>query len=207
MKDMTSVATTMMSEEEKADIERAMNAHKEEDKTKHVANDAYVHPTAATPGPADSSAPHSTTSSSIPASASGWSTSATGEASASTSAGTVDGATTPIGAAPGSSLASIEAEKERERKRRAEQREKLREHEDQRRKVMQERVADLTRKLIERLRPFVEAKDPGGKDDPETRAFEVRMKKEADDLKLESFGVEVRGSSPALSDVIQSTYL
>jgi X-domain of DnaJ-containing len=37
----------------------------------------------------------------------------------------------------------------------------------------------------------VEAKEPGSKDDPETKAFEAKMKKEADDLKLESFGVEL----------------
>jgi len=37
----------------------------------------------------------------------------------------------------------------------------------------------------------VEAKNPGDKDDPETIAFEHRMKREAEDLKLESFGVEL----------------
>lgn len=56
---------------------------------------------------------------------------------------------------------------------------------------MEERVADLTRKLIDRIRPFVEAQRPGDKDDAETRAFEAKMKREADDLKLESFGVEL----------------
>ena len=72
-----------------------------------------------------------------------------------------------------------------------EQREKLREQDEERRKVMKERVAMLTTKMVERLRPFVEAKHPGEKDDPETVAFENRMKREAEDLKLESFGVEV----------------
>lgn len=56
---------------------------------------------------------------------------------------------------------------------------------------MPTRVETLRVKLIERLRPFIEAKHPGDKDDPETQAFEARMKREADDLKLESFGVEV----------------
>jgi len=41
------------------------------------------------------------------------------------------------------------------------------------------------------LRPFVEAKHPGDKDDSETIAFEHRVKREAEDLKLESFGVEL----------------
>ena len=61
---------------------------------------------------------------------------------------------------------------------------------------MQERVDMLTKKLVDRLRPFVEAKHPGEKDDPETVAFERKMRREADDMKLESFGVE-RGSGAA----------
>jgi len=72
-----------------------------------------------------------------------------------------------------------------------EQKEKLREQERERHKVMEARVAMLTTKMIERLRPFVEAKHPGDKDDPETQAFEHKMKREAEDLKLESFGVEL----------------
>ncbi|KAJ3511602.1 hypothetical protein NMY22_g15600 [Coprinellus aureogranulatus] len=46
-------------------------------------------------------------------------------------------------------------------------------------------------KMIERLRPYVEAKKPGEKDDPETQAFEKKIMLEAEDLKLESFGVEL----------------
>ena len=37
----------------------------------------------------------------------------------------------------------------------------------------------------------MEAVKPGDKDDAETKAFEAKMKKEAEDLKLESFGIEV----------------
>lgn len=72
-----------------------------------------------------------------------------------------------------------------------EQRAKLEELDKERRKAMEERIAMLTTKLNDRLRPFVEAKHPGDKEDPETLAFEAKMKREADDLKLESFGVEV----------------
>ena len=64
-----------------------------------------------------------------------------------------------------------------------------------RREAMEKRVAMLTTKLLERIRPFVEAKDPGNENDPETKAFYAKMEKEADDLKLESFGVEVRWTS------------
>ncbi|KAG9052225.1 hypothetical protein FS842_010295 [Serendipita sp. 407] len=62
---------------------------------------------------------------------------------------------------------------------------------EERDKAMEKRIDDLTTKLKERLRPFVEAETPGGKDDPETRAWEEKMRREAEDLKLESFGVEL----------------
>ena len=74
----------------------------------------------------------------------------------------------------------------------AEQREKLREQERARRKVMQERVEMLGAKMVERLRPFVEAERPGAEGDPETKRFEEGVRREVEDLKLESFGVEVR---------------
>jgi hypothetical protein len=37
----------------------------------------------------------------------------------------------------------------------------------------------------------VDAKNPGDQNDHETKVFEGRIKTEAEDLKLESFGVEV----------------
>ena len=88
-----------------------------------------------------------------------------------------------------------EREKETHGKKRSkltpEQKKKLQELDDERKKNMEERIGTLAKKLAERLRPFVEAKHPGDKDDAETRAFEARMRREADDLKLESFGVEL----------------
>ncbi|KAK6910036.1 hypothetical protein I204_04957 [Kwoniella mangroviensis CBS 8886] len=53
------------------------------------------------------------------------------------------------------------------------------------------RVEALVQKLTQRIRPFVDAKNPGDKDDPETKVFESRIRIEAEDLKLESFGVEM----------------
>lgn len=50
----------------------------------------------------------------------------------------------------------------------------------------------LTIKLKERITPFVNAKNPGDENDRETIAFREKMHKEAEDLKIESFGVEVR---------------
>lgn len=55
----------------------------------------------------------------------------------------------------------------------------------------------LTIKLKERITPFVNAKHPGDENDRETIAFREKMHKEAEDLKIESFGVEVR--FPSLS--------
>jgi hypothetical protein len=75
-----------------------------------------------------------------------------------------------------------------------EQKQKIDALSEEREKAMEKRVTDLTDKLKERLRPFVHAAHPGEKDDPETQAWEEKMRKEADDLKLESFGVEVRST-------------
>jgi hypothetical protein len=57
--------------------------------------------------------------------------------------------------------------------------------------VRANRVDTLVKNLIARIRPFVEAKHPGDAQDPETIAFEKRTRLEAEDLKLESFGVEL----------------
>ena len=57
------------------------------------------------------------------------------------------------------------------------------------------RIETLTRKLKDRLQPFVELENPDDKDDPQRHSFEEKMRKEADDLKYESFGLEVSQSS------------
>jgi hypothetical protein len=44
------------------------------------------------------------------------------------------------------------------------------------------RVHTLTEKLVERLRPFVEAKNPGVLGDAETAAWETRMRRETGSL-------------------------
>ncbi|AFR92460.2 hypothetical protein C343_00330 [Cryptococcus neoformans C23] len=55
----------------------------------------------------------------------------------------------------------------------------------------QKRIETLQDKLVQRIRPFVDAKNPGDINDAETKAFENRIRIEAEDLKLESFGVEM----------------
>ncbi|TNY24400.1 X-domain of DnaJ-containing-domain-containing protein [Rhodotorula diobovata] len=65
---------------------------------------------------------------------------------------------------------------------------------DEERKSYEEkrkRVETLAQKLRDRVRPLVEARNPGDKDDPETRRFAERMQEEARDLAMESFGVEL----------------
>ena len=156
MKEMTSVATTMMTEEEKAEVEKQMNSG---------------NPNGTTPGitPTAHTEPESTTM---------YGASGSGEKP-------------PV---EGGEPDHHRTDKKRP-KLTPEQRKKLEEMEAQRKKAMEERVGTLKKQLIERLRPFVDAGRPGERDDPETLAFEDRMRREAEDMKLESFGVEVRFSS------------
>ncbi|KAA1133711.1 hypothetical protein PGTUg99_032097 [Puccinia graminis f. sp. tritici] len=72
-----------------------------------------------------------------------------------------------------------------------EQRAEAEKYEKQRKEDTINRVNDLTKKLLERIRPLVEAAKPGEPGDPETERFTNGIKMEAEDLKLESFGVEL----------------
>jgi len=178
MKDLTNAASTMMTDEAKADMEKEMNSGK-------PSGSNFV------------SSPTSDKKSEVPSvSPSSQSTPApppTHDHNSSTTGSTSEVVPHGSTVSPASSVTA--ADKDRERReaaqRKAEQREKLREQEIARRKAMEQRVAMLTKKMIERLRPFVEAKDPGGNDDPESAAFAEKMKREVEDLKLESFGVEL----------------
>ncbi|KAI8996611.1 X-domain of DnaJ-containing-domain-containing protein [Trametes punicea] len=203
MKEMTSVATTMMSEEEKAEIEREMNGGAAPGSPSAAA--VSPSPASPQPQPADSTGTAQQTSV-VPSPARSPSPSpVTSPAPATPRVGTETPLSTSAKSPASSSTSNLKdrelhkADKERERetpgKKRSkltpEQKKKLQELEEERRKNMEERIETLTKKLVERLRPFVEAKRPGDKDDPETIAFEQKMRREADDLKLESFGVEL----------------
>ncbi|KAG2132806.1 X-domain of DnaJ-containing-domain-containing protein [Suillus clintonianus] len=155
MKEMTSVAQTVMTDEERAELEKEGIVPPQA----AVSHEPHVPaPGPSTPGPADNASKRQS----------------------------VLGSPTP------SNGGKEGKEKDKKRsKLTPEQKKKLQDLDDERKRSMDERVKTLTTKLIERLRPFVDAKAPGDKDDPETKAFEVRMKLEADDLKLESFGVEL----------------
>lgn len=164
MKEMTSVASTMMTDEDRAELEKQMST-----------------PSA----PSVTATPHVDP------------TPAAGPAAAGASTPSAAGASTPSGSPPPTASDSTadlsKADKERKKRSRLspEQRKKLDDMDVERKKAMEERITTLTGQLKERLRPFVDAKHPGDKDDSETLTFESKMRREAEDMKLESFGVEV----------------
>jgi len=181
MKEMTSVATTMMSEEEKAEMEKEMN-----EAGISTPPTGVTHTT-----PAGSSEPSSATTPAgePPIAPQPEHPTSNGASSHLHVVSTPSPASTP--SREGNKSPSPKDKGKGRNKLTPEQRKKLQDLEEERRKNMQMRVDTLKVKLVDRLRPFVEAKHPGDKDDPETKAFETRMKREADDLKLESFGVEL----------------
>ncbi|KAI6149441.1 X-domain of DnaJ-containing-domain-containing protein [Pisolithus tinctorius] len=170
MKEMGSVAATVATDEERAEMEK----------------EGIIPP-----------------GTSAAATSSATSTASTSADNQATPAGTLTHAPTPSGEETASRRTSVhgppsppsrDGKKDASKKRNrlsSEQRKKLQELEEERRKALDERVKSLTTKLIDRLRPFVEAKRPGDPDDPETKTFQEKVKLEAEDLKLESFGVEL----------------
>lgn len=193
MKEMTSVASTMMSEEDKVEMEKEMNGGASpvsgNDSTPSTVQAEIQTPTSSTPAEPQPTSPSNHSSPPILPPGPG-NPSPHAEATSTNSVTTTSGDTKDA-----SSSSKPGSPKDKDPKKRAkmtpEQRAKLQELDNERRKAMEARITELTKKLIERLRPFVEANRPGDKDDSETIAFEARMKREADDLKLESFGVEV----------------
>lgn len=161
MKEMTSVAQTVMTDEERAELEKEGIVPPPQATVSHEPHVPTPGPSTqgpSTPGPADNASKRQS----------------------------VLGSPTP------SNGGKEGKEKDKKRsKLTPEQKKKLQDLDDERKRSMDERVKTLTAKLIERLRPFVDAKAPGDREDPETKAFESRMRLEADDLKLESFGVEL----------------
>ncbi|KAG8909279.1 hypothetical protein FRC00_010392, partial [Tulasnella sp. 408] len=58
-------------------------------------------------------------------------------------------------------------------------------------KAKQERIAMLTKKLVERIQPMIQAENPDDMSDPEVKAYITKTTQEAEELELESFGVEL----------------
>jgi hypothetical protein len=88
------------------------------------------------------------------------------------------------------SLSQEERERRRKDKKKGltkEQRERLAAFEEERRKQRMERVGTLHRKLVDRLSVWTET----DKGDDVTRAFQEKIRLEVENLKMESFGIEI----------------
>jgi hypothetical protein len=186
MKDMTNVANTMLSEEEKAELGGSGAGHISASTS--ASTSADPHPNGGFAQPAGN--PSTATSASAAATPGHLSASLVHHASSSEDTGSsTPSPSTPVSASPPPTTTPPHSKKRS--KLTPEQRAKLEAHERDRKRSLEARVRMLTEKLVERLRPFVEAKSPGGAGDEETVAWEARMRREADDLKFESFGVEL----------------
>jgi len=174
MKEMTKAATNMMTDEEKAEVEKQLNQQYNPNggasgalSPQSISHEPHIDTSTSAAGSSPAVTPTPTTGTSSPA--------------------TVSAPTTTTSTSPEDLAAQKAALRERQRQ----QREKMRAQDEERRREMKERVKTLTAKLIERLRPYVEAKNPGDPNDPETVSWMKKIGKEAEDLKLESFGVEL----------------
>lgn len=190
LKDFGKASEIMMSEEEKQEMEQKL---KEEQQGKSKTG------AAAAGGVATGSATGST--------GTGASTTDSHAAAASSSPSTgVATGTSSEGQQGQQSSTSLQAHdgkkgaKDSSAKLTPEQKAKLEALEKEKEAAEEKRIKDLTEKLKERIRPFVTSKNPGDANDSETQLFEKKMRQEAEDLKLESFGVE-------LLHVIGSVYL
>jgi X-domain of DnaJ-containing len=185
MKDMTNVANTMLSEEEKAELEATGASHLSASASASSSVDPHPNGRSAQPAGRPSSAAFPSTT----AAPGHLSASLVHHASSSEDRRSTPSPPTPVSTSPSSTTPPPHSKKRP--KLTPEQRAKLEAHEKERKQALEARVRMLTEKLVERLRPFVDAKSPGGAGDEETAAWEARMRREADDLKFESFGVEL----------------
>ncbi|GAA94860.1 uncharacterized protein L969DRAFT_90757 [Mixia osmundae IAM 14324] len=188
VKDMTKAGDILMTDEEK----EQMNA---ELKKSNGAAPASVGATPVSSGatPASPTAGASTTASpanaAAPTATAG--TTLTSPDSSMTTAVT-DGTASPAKDSPKLTpeqkreAAVAKAEKEKD------QRKKMAAFHEQRQKEQTERIQTLTSKLKDRVRPYVDASShPSETTDPETEAWLKRIRQEADDMKMESFGIEL----------------
>lgn len=214
MKEMTNVASAVMTDEEKAEMERNLKSQGESapSNIEHQTNSAAAATATAYAGPANPTAPPESTanpSPSRPTMATSESVPPSPAPGLSVSPSPSPGPSPSTSPAPGTSSDELRKKKGKQ-KLTPEQKQKLEEIEKERRQAMEKRVKMLTEKLIERIRPFVDAERPGDPNDTETIAFQEKMRREAEDLKFESFGVEVsRGLSIRLTakQLLHSCYI
>lgn len=175
-----------MSEEEKQEMEQKLK-EEQQGKSKTGAAAAGGAATGGATGPTETGASTTDAASSSPSTGAATGTSSEGQQGQQSS--------TSLQAHDGKKGA-----KESSAKLTPEQKAKLEALEKEKEAAEEKRIKDLTEKLKERIRPFVTSKNPGDANDSETQLFEKKMRQEAEDLKLESFGVE-------LLHVIGSVYL
>lgn len=182
-----------MTEEEREELEKQMKSEQAGEGA--ATSGAPSAGTAATPAPEAAA----TTASAGDSSAASSTTAAAGDSSKPSegpSETATDGApasgSTPTHMTTGEDAAASSAkQKQTKQKLTPEQRQKLEALEKEKHEAEEKRISDLTTKLKDRIRPFVEARNPGDKDDSETQKWAKRMREEAEDLKLESFGIEL----------------
>ncbi|PWN39708.1 DnaJ-domain-containing protein [Ceraceosorus guamensis] len=177
LKDFGKASEIIMTEEEKKEAEEALRAQQADTPGAVAAAEAAAKEQGAESGAAASTGA-SATSTGTPAGTGTQTLGAEGAASSTDSQVAGSGNKPPPSAKERAKLTP-------------EQRAKLEELEREKEVQEKQRVEDLTRKLKDRIRPFVEAKHPGDVNDSETQIFERKMREEAEDLKLESFGVEL----------------
>lgn len=180
LRDFGKASEIMMTEEEREEIEKNMREEQRKNNPEAAAQQATV----------SAGEPTTTSTTSASGTPAGGETGKAG-ATVGTDAATATG-TNATPAADSSEEAALAAGKKPGKpKLTPEQRQKLEALEKEKREAEEKRIIDLTQKLKDRIRPFVEARNPGDKDDSETQIWGKKMRDEAEDLKLESFGIEL----------------
>ncbi|BEJ14827.1 hypothetical protein CspHIS471_0405940 [Cutaneotrichosporon sp. HIS471] len=190
VKDFTSTMDVVMTPEERAEMEAAKNAP-EEGRPASPTKTGSASPTK--DGAASPAKPASPTKASfvgseatLDAKAEAKGETKAEDKTAETSAGSA------VGSPASASATDLNKKKDAGKaKLTPEQKAKLEALEQENQNRRETRIKDLTTKLLTRIRPYVDAKHPGDANDPETQVFEERIRTEAEDLKLESFGVEL----------------
>ncbi|CAK9786103.1 DnaJ-domain-containing protein [Cutaneotrichosporon oleaginosum] len=190
VKDFTSTMDVVMSPEERAEMEAAKNEAEERPGSPSKSGTASPSKRDSVPPAAKPASPTK------PAFTGAAETTPEAAAAAEQKPVTAEGsgAGSGVGSTVGTPASASATDKKKEAgkaKLTAEQKAKLEALEQENQQRRETRIKDLTTKLLTRIRPYVDAKHPGEANDPETKAFEARIRTEAEDLKLESFGVEL----------------
>lgn len=193
LRDFGKASEIMMTEEEKEEMEKSMKAEAAGETTSPEANASVGIPSATATQTAteNGSAGNGAGGGGVAASTSGPIPSKS-ETTTATDSTNATGTTTSHMTTSADAAASTKKHAPPTRtKLTPEQKQKLEALEKEKREQEEKRIADLTKKLKDRIRPFVESKNPGDKDDSETKLWGKKMREEAEDLKLESFGIEL----------------